>query len=281
VRGYLLKYDGRTHELVGRRLVDRSPGDVRLTPDERYVLQSHYDLLRVLEYLMPRPDAEPESPNSELAVIDPLTMDDVAFVEICPTSHGIGISPDSTKAYVSCTATDQVAIVTLAPPWDVVTFTVGTTSGSLGNPVYGPYAIAVDPENGNVWVSNTDSRDVRVFDATGTMIGTPIVTDPGAPFFGDFFGTDYVVALQGTDTLAFIDLATRTLQLTDPLGGCMRPHAVMNMNDTQILVACEGDWQQREPGAVVVVDPTTRVVDKSIPVGVYPDDLILVNPPPP
>jgi hypothetical protein len=53
---------------------------------------------------------------------------------------------------------------------------------------------------------------------------------------------------------------------------------VLNVDDAQLLVACEGD--HREPGTVVVVNPTTRVVDKSVTVGVFPDDLILVASPP-
>src|SRR4030095_1127841 len=106
VKGYLLKYGTDTLELTDDVLVDRSPGDVRLTPDESYVLQSHFDMLRITEFLNPAADAAPESPNSVLAVIDPQTLSRVAMIEMCPASHGIGVAGDSLTAYVSCYASD-------------------------------------------------------------------------------------------------------------------------------------------------------------------------------
>lgn len=273
VRGYLLKYDGQTHDLIGRRLVDRSPGDVRLTPDERYVLQSHFDLLRITEYLMPQGDASAASPNSKLAVVDAQTMQDVAMVDLCPAAHGIGIGETST-AYVSCYGSDEIAVVTLSEPWDVELFRVGTLMVPLGSePAYGPYAVAVEPGTGYLWVSNTQSQDVRVFNGT-ELVGSPISTQPGAPFFGDFTETHFVAPLQGTNSLGFIDRSTYALEVSPELGRCIAPHAVMHIEGDLILVACEGNHQ--DPGTVVVVNRTTRVVDQVFDVGVYPDDLVLV-----
>jgi YVTN family beta-propeller protein len=278
VRGYLLKYALPSHELVGQRLVDRSPGDVRLTPDERYVLQSHFDRKRVLDYLMPVGDAAAASPNSTLAVVDPLTMDDIAFVDLCPSAHGISVSADSATVYVTCYDSDELAIVTLEPPWDVQRFAVGPAPAPLGaNRNYGPYAVSVEPGTSptRVWVSNTDSTEVRIFEGT-TMVGEAISTSPGAPFFGDFWQDYFVAPLQGNDALAFIHRETHAVEITPPLGGCTFPHAVLTLDDATLLVACEGNHQ--DPGSVVVVNTTTRVVDKALEVGVFPDDLVFVAP---
>jgi len=289
VKGYLLKYDTDTLELVDNVLVDRSPGDVRLTPDEKYVLQSHFDMLRVTEFLNPVGDAAPPSPNSVLAVIDPVAMSRVAMVDMCPASHGIGLAGDSTTAYVSCFLSDQIAVVTLAEPWDqVALFPVGPSPAPLGsNPAYGPYAVAVQEPTGmprRLWVSNTNSMDVRVFDAETQALVQTIVL-PSAPFFGDFWRNFFVVPAYGSATLHFIDVSTfemTTMTLPQPTmadgrDGCKSPHAALVVDDRRILVVCEGN-HGTDPGTVLDIDPEPRATNAVIPVGVFPDDLVLLEP---
>jgi len=290
VKGYLLKYDTDSLELAEDVLVDRSPGDVRLTPDEKYVLQSHFDLLRIMEYLNPTGDAAPASPNSVLAVIDPQTLARLAMIEMCPAAHGIGLAGDSLTAYVSCYGSDQVAAVGLAPPWDQVDlFPVGSLMVPLGsNPAYGPYAVAVEePAAGprRLWVSNTTSMDVRVFDATTHEMVTPPIVLPSSPFFGDFWRGFFVVPAYGTATLHFIDTTTfavTTMQLPQPTmadgsDGCISPHVALTVDDRRILVACEGN-HGTDPGTVLDIDPEPRATSRVIPVGVFPDDLVLISP---
>lgn len=277
VPGYLLKYDGATHRLVGEVLVDRSPGDVRLTPDERYVLQSHFDLLRITEVLSQGGD--PETMNSALAIVDPIRMERVALVSVCPAAHGIAIAADSSEAYITCWATDELARVTLTPPFPVVRFPIaGTPTPPPAPPIHEPYSAAVNPADGKVWVSCLKTGEIRIFDpAAGAWESEAISVGP-APFFGDF--TDdgrFLVPRQGANQLAVVDVATKSVleQVALP-ESCQKPHAVLVLPTGRAGIVCEGNHV--DPGTVlrVALDGTLRV-EAAYEVGVFPDDLVLIR----
>lgn len=295
VPGWMLRYDTYSHELIGQSLVENNPGDVRTTPDGRLVLQSHFDLGKITDYLAGGEDA-PDTPNSSLAIINARQMGEPTLVEVrseddeCGAGHGIAVSADSRFAYVACNSGDVIARVGLSAPYPVTTTKVGLAPGTLTSPAYEPYAVAISPVDGTLWVSSTKSQDIRVIDpdaepdADGLQqVGAPIPVVNGTPFFGDFTsdGATFIVAVQGQGTLEYIDTATRTRvsqQLPDgPDGACTTPHAVLVLpGDETALVVCEGNHQ--DPGTVAVVNIATRAVDAFFEVGVYPDDLVLLLP---
>ncbi len=298
VPGWMLKYDTYSHELLGQVLVENNPGDVRTTPDGRLVLQSHFDLPKITDYLIGGEDA-PETPNSSLAIINARAMSEPRMVEVksteastggdCGAGHGIAVSDDSAFAYVACYSGDLIARVKLAAPYTVDTFKVGAAPGSISSPTYQPYSVAVHPVDGTLWVASSKSQDVRVLDpdrepdADGLhLVGAPIRMETGSPFFGAFTsdGATFVVPVQGQGTLEHIDTATRqrtSQELPDGDGGCVAPHGVLILpGDETALVVCEGN--HRAPGTVAVVTLATRAVEKVLEVGVYPDDLVLVLP---
>lgn len=282
VPGWMLKYDSYTHELLGATLVDRNPGDVRLTPDGLKVIQSHFDLKRVTEYNEGGPGA-PESPDSSIAIVSARSMGEPKMVNVCAAAHGIAITPDSKSAYVTCNVTDEIVKVGLSPPYDLQHFKLGAGANESVStpPNYAPYAVTLD-KTGKAWVSNTMSRDVRVIDpgAAGAikLDGGPIALQ-GAPFFGAFStdGDTFMVPVQGQNQLVYIDRVTRDVTTEDLPDACTAPHGVLALPESDLaLVVCEGD--HKAPGSVAVVNTTTKATDKVITVGVYPDDLILLDP---
>lgn len=277
VPGWMLKYDLQTHELLGQTLVERNPGDVRTTADGRLVLQTHFDLTKVTEYL----SGNAESPDSPLAIIDARAMGEAELLPICPATHGMAIAPDSKTAYVSCFSSDEIAKVGLTKPYTLTLFKVGAAAGSISSPSYEPYAVSISPVDGSLWVSALKTGDIRVLDpSTGELIGEPISLNGGAPFFTTFTsdGATLLVPVQGKNSLDHVDTATRTvISQALPDAACSIPHGVLVLpGDEFALVVCEGD--RRSPGTVAVVNLATRAVDSFIEVGVYPDDLILVAP---
>lgn len=277
VPGWMLKYDIYSHELLGETLVERNPGDVRTTADGRLVLQTHFDLTKVTEFLSGTVD----SPDSSLAIIDARTMGEAEMLPICPATHGMSIAPDSKTAYVSCFASDEIAKVGLTEPYTLTLFKVGAAAGSISAPAYEPYAVSISPVDGSLWVSALKTGDIRVLDPmSGELLGEPITMQGGAPFFTAFTsdGSTLLVPVQGKNSLEYIDTTTRE-RSSQPLPeeACSFPHGVLVLpGDERALVVCEGD--RRSPGTVVVVNLATRAVDSFFEVGVYPDDLILVTP---
>ncbi len=299
VDGYCLKYDSTTHELLASTHVDPNPGDVRLTPDGKYILQSHFDLALITR--VATMGGTIEDMFSTTAIIDAATMQVQRKVPTCPAAHGLRPSADSKYAYVSCFGSDELAIIdlaaALASPIEAGTvnrttyrpmkFQVGPGEIDPTNPIYEPYAVSVSPADGKVWVSCQKSDDVRIFDpATMTWDARGPIATGGSPFFGDFTadGATFLVPNQLSETLVLIDANAATaatmLKQTLVLGAtCRSPHAVVVTPDQHnALVVCEGDHVA--PGTVNVIGlGPTATVDDHYDVGVFPDDLILVRRP--
>ncbi|HEX8953548.1 MAG TPA: YncE family protein, partial [Polyangia bacterium] len=260
VPGSLVKLDASTMEELGEVLVDRSPGDIILSADGKYGFVSHYDLLRLQSALVAGVNL-PDAAYSDVAVVQTDTMTRIAMIPVCPTAHGEGLSADGNTLYVTCANSDQLAVVDVtdrAHPSVTARVNVGPTVGTLDQPSYSPYALAVSPADGTVWVSDNRSADVRVFNpATMQMDGSKTVGVNGVAMFSSFSldGRTIYVPHQGDDQLTAIDtqtLATRTLPL--PSSACLNAHAfVLGPDGVHGVVVCEGDHVKR-PGSIVFIN---------------------------
>lgn len=285
VRGYLLGYDTADNSFVGDVLVDRSPGDVRITPDGALVLQSHFDLLSILEAELE--DEDPCLLESPLAVTDSQSLEKVAMIPLCPAGHGVGLAPDGQAAYVACWGSDELAVVSLAAPIgdeaDVVRVPLGDGTCNPTAPAYGPYAATVSPDGGEVWVSNLEGKSLAVYDVdAGAFDDERRVTLAGGALFASFSadGSRLYVPVQNPDSLVTVDPATGTvihnLSLTDDM--CRSPHGTLLVADDLLGLVCEGD--HIGPGTVArisLANPDAPVPEDSFDVGVFPDDLVPVG----
>ncbi|HEU5055429.1 MAG TPA: hypothetical protein VFU21_02845 [Kofleriaceae bacterium] len=285
VRGYLLGYDTADNSLVSDVLVDRSPGDVRITPDGAFVLQSHFDLLSIVEAAQNGDD--PRLLESPLAVVDSSTLELVAMIPLCPAGHGVGVAPDGSAAYVACWGSDELAVVPLgdSPSDDaeVTRVPVGPGGGDPTDPLYGPYAATVSPDGGEVWVSNLEGRSLSVYDvAAGAFDEERFVSLAGGALFGSFSadGSRLYVPVQAPDSLVTVDPATGTVvhNLSLSSSMCRAPHGTLLVADDVLALVCEGD--HIGPGTVVrisLASPDAPVPEDSFEVGVFPDDLVPVG----
>jgi DNA-binding beta-propeller fold protein YncE len=285
VDGYLLRYDTATNRKDLEVRVSKSPGDVRITPDGRYVLQSHYDLNAILEA---ETIDEARLLKSPLAVVDAEAMERVAMIPVCPAGHGVVPSPDGQVAYVACWGSDELAIVSLAEPIsaeaEVTRIPVAPGGGNPKDPTYGPYAIKVSPDGGEVWVSNIEGKLLTVYQvSSGEFDASRDVVLTSAPFFPAFSadGSRLYLPVQSPDALVTIDPADGTVLATlglDP-ADCRLPHGTLVLADgVTLAMVCEGD--HTGPGTVVrlsLADPDAPAVEEAFEVGVYPDDLILIE----
>ncbi len=291
VDGFLLEYDMQTHALVGKTELAHNAAEVTMTADG-HVLVSHFDLLLVEEQLASNPDATYDDLSSTVAIIDPTAMSPtdpsaglLKSLKVCPAEHGIIASQDGT-AYVTCFASDELALISLAPPYDIERYAMGTGAFSPAAPLVGPFVLEQSPNDGTIWVSTwgsggTNRGDIRVFDpATKTWDARgPIETD-GVPYDGVFTadGAQYIVSNQIANTMVFIDTASHEIvdRLVLPRAQCANPRVPMLMPDgAHLLVVCEGDHVDPGTVAVIRVGPPP-VVESFYAVGVYPGEAYLV-----
>lgn len=277
--GYLVKLDARTYRTVGKVLVDRSPGDVIVSADGKRVFVSHYDLARFNDQLLKgRPV---EEGYSAIAIIDADTMQQLSLLPICPTAHGEGLSLDQKRLYVTCSLTDELAVIDVQDPRAPQVerrVKIGPQSGGSGDPRYSPYALIVHPTDGMVWISSTKSNDVRVYDpAQQKMLDGRTVQVGGSALFGAWSQDKQTLYIptQNPDQLVAIELATgATHSLTLPATGCLNAHAV-TLTPLGAAVVCEGDHLVRR-GSVVLVDLAHWAIGGTVEIGLFPDSATIL-----
>jgi DNA-binding beta-propeller fold protein YncE len=279
--GHVMKIRASDNLTVAQVRVDRNPGDVRLTPDGRTLLVTHFDLLKITEAV--QGGLPPEAMDANLAIIDPATMTLRARVKVCPAPHGVAVSPDGTRAYLSCLS-DEIAEVSLADEAHPVTrLAVIPDPGGATAPRCSPYALAMSPSGDSVWVSCLASNEVLRYDvAARAMDAAGRVRLPGSPVFGAFTrdGRTLLVPHQAPDGVVFIDAASKTLSATVPLARavCTNAHVVRLTDDeSRAMMVCEGDHQG--PGTFVVLEVAGRTVESVVQLGRFPDDIAILRRP--
>lgn len=267
--------------VLGEVRVDTNPGDIVASDDGSRVVVSHFDLQRALV-----PEATLEEKRANLAVIDPEQILESGSPEpiripVCVAPHGMVLSrPDGRTAYVACYGEDAIAVVDLMDlSADVVRVPVGAGAGAPGAPSYGPYAVSLSPSGKRIAVGNTESREVRFFSTEANTMDSVIVTTLGAAYFAAWSADETVlyVPVQAPDALVVADPATGIIQDTVLFDKetCERPHeAVLAPAGNVLYVVCEGDHVG--PGRVLLMDPATREILKSLSVGAYPDRFLLL-----
>jgi DNA-binding beta-propeller fold protein YncE len=286
VDGYLLRYECETNAPAGEVRVDRSPGDVRTTPDGRFVLQSHFDLASIFEASANGDD--PRELRSTLAVIDAGSMQTVAKIPLCPAGHGMGLAPDGSAAYVTCWGSDELAIVPLgdSPSSDAEVVRLPIQEGVGGDPTapeFGPYAATVSPDGAEVWVSNLEGTSLAVYLVeSGAFDEARRIDLPGSALFASFSaeGDRLYVPTQDPHQLVTVDTATGEILATLDFDNdqCERPHGTLLLDGGERMgLVCEGN--RVDPGTVVRLDLTGEggpAIEEVFEVGVYPDDLIFI-----
>jgi DNA-binding beta-propeller fold protein YncE len=240
---------------------------------------THFDLARAIAALAAGEPAR--AGYGALLLVDPTEMERAGRVEVCTAPHGVALTGDGSTAVVACYGEDGVAIVDLTgdQPDVVAQVPAGPSPGDVRMPRYGPYAVALSPDESIAYVSGLDG--IRVLDmATQAMAEARMVSLTGVAFFGSFdaAGATFWVATQARDGVARIDVATNTIAMERFFTGdeCIAPHeATLVPALDRVLVVCEGDHIL--PGAVLALDPITLETEGRLEVGVYPDALRIVD----
>jgi DNA-binding beta-propeller fold protein YncE len=277
VPGVLVRLGLEDLRLQLRASTDVNPGDVRLTPDGSRVLVTHFDLARAMQLASP---GNEDARRSSLIVYDAATLARLGSVPVGLAAHGLTISPDSRTAFVTCYASDELAVVRIDDPALPVTrVPVGPGAGSGASLRYGPYAALLSGDGGSVYVSTVESREVRVYDvAAGAFDPARVAPVRGAAFFPALGpdGATLLVPVQSPDGLFVLDAQTLEVRKARSFtrSDCQRPHEIARAPDGRYVLVCEGDRQS--PGTLIAVDPTTLDILGRTELGVYPDAIAFI-----
>jgi YVTN family beta-propeller protein len=268
--GVLVKLALPDLRLLARATTDINPGDVKLTPDGSRVLVTHFDLLRAQA-----PAASEDDRRSTLVVYEATTLKRVGAARVGQAAHGLTTSSDGRTAFVTCYGSDELALVALDDPaLSVTRVPVGPGAGSGASLRYGPYAALLSADGKAVYVSNLESRDVRVFDIDrGAFDPTRVALVRGAALFAALgpAGATLLVPVQSPDGLVALDATTLALRRGRSFTAdeCQHPHQAARAPDGSYLLVCEGD--RKSPGALLRFDPDTLEIVGRTTLGVYPD----------
>jgi YVTN family beta-propeller protein/cysteine-rich repeat protein len=137
--------------------------------------------------------------------------------EVCRAGACLAPTPEETRA---CLSGHVAAFITNFDDNSVSRVDIAT--GTVADPVTagtGPWAAAVDPRGGEVWVTNRESDDVTILDArTGENRGHIAVPSRPLGVVFDLHGARAYVASYDADALAVIDTASRAVVRTIPVG---------------------------------------------------------------
>jgi DNA-binding beta-propeller fold protein YncE len=277
--GYLLKYRSSDNELVGSLQVDRSPGDLAISDDGKTLYLSHYDFQKIIDVSFvggPQSDMD-----TRFFIIDTETLTVKKALTLCPGAHGVKLSPDGSRAYVSCIS-DEIAVVDLTTSaFAVRRISMAADAGDAIAPKYEPYALTLAP-SGDIWVSCRSRNELRVVDAQTLAVDeNRIVGLTGAPLYGAVTadGSTLYVPTQIDDVIAVVDPATGALEREIPVRsmGCLNVHQMRFTPDGRWgLLACEGD--HGTAGSLVVLDMANGGTPiQSVPVGRFPDNVSVIQ----
>lgn len=283
--GYVLQLRVEDNQLQKSVRLDPNPGDVRLSPDGRWLLMTHFDVGKINAAVAAGINSGPAL-DARLAIIDVATMDRPTFVSLCPAPHGVAITADSRTAIFSCQS-DEAAVVDLGDPtFPVTRVTLLDNPGTPAAPACGPYAVTLDEAAGRTtgWVScYIDGRVIAVDLGGGAAAAARdgrVLQLQGRALFGHALEGQMVIAHQSTDGISVFDTTgdTPTFVSTRPLVGedCLLPHYARWSEGGSIFLVCEGD--KREPGTFMVLEAAApHAVRGGVTLGRFPDDMAIAR----
>jgi YVTN family beta-propeller protein len=243
--------------VIGNVRVGSAPGLARVSPDGATVVVSNRD-------------------DNTVSVIDAKLLRVRATLPVCQQPEDIAILPDSSKAFVACSGSSQVASIALAngeknggPASDRVLalLDVGRT----------PVSLALKPDGGELIVCDFDSDSISIIETGNNEVGSSaligqhpthaVVTLDNSRLYASNFGSDSV---------AVYDIDNGRRIATMAVGS--RPDGLALSPDQRYVLVLDtqaGDVtviQKRTPRKL---EPTEYSLLTMIPVGVQPNGIVV------
>ena len=193
--------------------------------------------------------------DNAVAVLDTRTQRVLSIIPVPPGPHGLVVTPDGRKVYLSSDGASTVSVIDTATDRIVQSIDVGPT----------PHGLAISPDGHQVVVSGWGANQVSVIDTTtDRIVGSVSVSQPHNSVISRDGRTAYVGSQQqGATAIVIVDLGQQTQVGTIPLD--KTPRAIdLSVDGTQLYVTVAG------MDALQVLDIASKRVMAPISVGTSP-----------
>jgi YVTN family beta-propeller protein len=267
---------------LGALMVDPSPSGLALAADASTLLIAHDDIDRAAQLT-----GDIAARRASLWVVEsPAAIAGNAAnanaLPVCAAPYAVAYGADKTRAFVTCTGEDSLAVVDPQALSVVERVPVVVPQGGVSK----PYAAVADASRTRLAVSSTVSRSVTLF---GMSDATPLWTrvfdasaegvPSGVPYFAAWVSAStLLVPLQSPSGAVLLDARTGGVlrALTYAASDCDAPRQAVALDDGRAFLLCAGDGF--DDGAIVAVDPASLALGARADVELAPDRMAVVLP---
>lgn len=267
---------------LGAFPVDVNPTGLALSTDGSTLLVAHDDVDRAAQL-----GVSIDVRRAPLWVIAPARglLDETAnaqAVTACAAPYSVTYGAGASRAFVTCTGEDSLAVV---DPQALAVVDRVPVTVPLGG-VSKPYAAVANATGDALAVSSSVARSVTLFETsdaaprwTSVFDGRTATVPSGVPYFAAWVdGDTLIVPFQSPDGAALLDASSgdvlSTVSYTPEQ--CESPRQARVTRDGRVFLSCAGDGFA--PGAVVQLDPATLGVTARAVVELSPDRFAVLEP---
>ena len=236
----LWKYETDGDRLVGRLQLD-IPGAARveLTPDGSRAFIPDYWRGGLGE-------------ESRVAVVDVHDLTVAAMPVVCPAPHHAAVDPAGTRAAVTCSLSDEIALMDVGSATTLARFPAGPEPGTAGTPRYTPMNAAWSPDGARFYVTMAGTGDVRAYSRTGDARGAVAVGQGPAQIAASADGRVLVVANRGGGSVSVLDRVVLREVRRIELASAAFPHGIA-LDPTGEVAYMTWEGRVGEPGGVAAL----------------------------
>jgi YVTN family beta-propeller protein len=198
------------HKVIATVAVGAKPGLARVSPDGKIVVVTNRG-------------------DDSVSLIDAGTLAVRATVKVCRSPEQIAILPYAPpKAFVSCSASNQVAAIDLEKGALLTLLDVGKT----------PISLTLKPDGGQLFVQNYEAQSISdISTATNEVNGTYLIgRNPVSGVVTDDNSLLYVANF-GSDSIAVYDINNGRVTASVPVGA--KPDAMALTPNQSYLLVCD------------------------------------------
>jgi DNA-binding beta-propeller fold protein YncE len=283
--GTLWKLDARTHQMVATAPLELFPTTIGLTPfgDFAFVANS---------------DFHGDHPRENVvSVVYTPTMETITHLPACDMPHGVKSNAAGTLVYVSCMHSDELLEIDAATlairrrartgagdgaPASATDSHAGhgpSAPAAAGDQECAPTFVSVTPDDRELWVACNVSGTVQVWDAASLTRLAEMPAGAGAYNLEPSPDGRWVIATNKKgQSVSLFDVAARKEVAKIPTTKKIVHGVAWSPDGRYAFISQESIGA--DPGAVDMIDMTTRRVVASVPVRAQPTGIAILRPTP-
>lgn len=259
------------HRTIAATLrVGGNPGLARVSPDGSTLLVSNRadSTVSVIDTGVQHTAAlnAPSQPAPTPAVVRPPTVR--AAINVCLNPEDVAILPDSSKAFISCSTSGQVAAVDLKSDKLLALLDVGKS----------PVSLALKPDGGELMTFNFGADSISIIETTpNEVLGSYLIGSQPSRGLVSLDNSRLYVSNFGGNNVAVYDIDSGRVIATLPVG--THPDGLALSQSQNYLLVLDSDSgdvaiiQKRKPKKKF--EPSEYSLLTIIPVGMHPNQIVV------